>query len=587
MDLEDKLYNVNEILLVESLPFNLELAKQQIAKAEKELSDIYEKPIVVGLINYNHIENGVLANRNNSLIIFNSQSYEEDSLFAIKCVAKVKGLCERLKVESPNSDYLILSNLGNVENGPLRKVLEMILKVSDHEEDNLIDHFTGDRLKMDTNTLLEYLDSKVGQIRHSIGGKKDSEFLKELSERYTEGNCQTNIDKTFLVVSNRLEGLRGKFEVINQATDFSSIDFGKYAAVFVDNNYSFKDRLEKSKLGTGIKVVEKLAGLEVKLPIIYQTAHLLKDFTEEDIGRLSKFENVLLMPKNHAFKICKPEQARKDIAVNEIIASDSLLSKYCVHVYPIREKGYIEHKDIAILATDAVQNVPDTKLLTDRLSLKNNVYIHRLAVLAAFHTHMKSELDNPVFTNTIDYLRPWNIIEEGLENSGFKIEDVEDTRELYSNLRQQHLTETPTTIMHNDPKWDNWFKEYVLGDFSDCAPGTEYKDIARALFDKETNFSLVCDNSWVDSNILSYVSARKQLDSEFEPLEDFGTKVKELIFMESLRLARFKAQNKDNIGIVNGLLSVARHYQEVLCDSYRTMPKIGDNAPYNSLAISI
>ena len=586
MLLEDKLYNFDKVLLVESLPFNAEIVEQQRAKAEKELNDIYEKPIHVNLVNYNNLSDGIFLNRDNSLVIFNSQSYDEDSFFALHCVLKVRRLAEKLKAESPNSDYLVLSNLGKISSDShVRMALELILKKLDREDDGFIDHLTGDRPKFQRETLLEYLANQLGQIRHSIGGKKDAAFIRELSERYMCGNKQTSADKTFLIVSSRLEGLRGKFDVVDHYADFSSINFKKYAAILVDNNYSFKDS-DESKLGSGINVVEQLTALGVRLPIVYQTAHLLQDFSDEDIKRLREFDNLLLMPKNRAFKICNPNQAIKDLAVNEITSSDEIFYRYCVHVYSIGEKGYIEHEGNAIVATDAVNNVHDTKLLIHSLGLDDNIYSHRLAVLAAFHSRMKSELGNPSFASTVDYLRPWNAIEKGLEAFGFRIEKPSETKELYSSLREKHLAESPTTIIHNDPKWDNWFKEYILGDFSDCSPGTEYKDIARALLDKETDFSLVCDNSWVDSNIETYVSARRKLDPKFKILEDFGAKVKELIFMESLRLARFEAQNNNRF-IAENLLSVAKYYKEALCDSYRIIPRSGDRAPYSNLVISI
>ncbi len=590
MTLEDILGKKDRILIIESLSFDSVLAEQERIRIAKELSAIYEKPITIELVTCNALNESTFSDRDNYLVIFNSQSEEDILPNPFKLVERRRD-ADKLKLLSPNAEYIIFSNLGKIDQkGPLREALELILRTIDYEDDDFIDHIRGDRLRLSQKeTVLQYLNNQVGQIRHSIGGKKDTAFIKELSQRYLDGNNQTSTDKTFLIVSNRLNGLAGKFNVVSQECDFKEIDFEGYAAIFVDNNYSFKDREDKdnhSKLGSGIAVLERLSQLNVRVPIIYQTAHSLEDLTDEDIRKVHAFENVLLMPKNRAFKICKLHQAKKEIEIAQIVSNDHLLSNYGVRVSLIGEKGYIEHAGNAIIATNAVQDDadkldPDTSI-TARFNLNEDLYSHRLAVLAAFHSRMKSELTNPVFGKTVEYLRPWTTIEESLAASEIKIEERDQKRALYTQLKEKHEAELPTTIIHNDPKWDNWFNSYVLGDFSDCAPGTEYKDIARTLLDKETDFLMVCDQLWVDSHIKSYLSARKQLDAEFEPADDFETKVKELIFIESLRLARFKSQTRGDDKqrkIVTELLSVADYYQEVLCTSYKTIPISGESAP--------
>ncbi len=584
MNLEAILYKVDNLLLVESLPFKNE--EKERTKIEKDLSEIYDKPFSIELLAKEKIEERNFENRNNSLVLFNVPFF---NINPITYVLETKKLCKKLESISPQAEYIIFSVLGSAidkRDNPVRKAMEMILTHLGENPDSYLDHFIGDfRNRPKEETILEYLKETIGGIRHSIGSKKDEEFLRQLSQRYMEGNCQTRNDKTFLIISRRLENLKGKFDVIDSSIDFSTIDFRKYAAILVDNDYSFKSD-SSSKLGEGIKVLEKLDSFGIKLPIIYQTAHLLSDFSDEDMRNLRNFKNVLLMPKNRAFKICKSNQAKKEIGSRKITSKDQLLSRYCVEVFPIGEKGYVEHENYAVLATNAVNKSLESSL-SSKLGLKEDNYSHRMAVLAAFHTVMKSEVSNPLFKDTIEYLRPWKIIESGLEDAGFKITNKERTNEIYTRLYEKHKNETPTTIIHNDPKWDNWFNEYILGDFADCGQGTEYKDIARALLDKENNFSLVHDPNWINTNIATYLYARKYFNRNFEQDNNFLNKVKELIFIESLRLARFEAQIKGNEELVQGLLSVTEKYQERLLDSYKTIPKSGDNAPYNNLIISI
>lgn len=587
MTLEDILHKVNRILVVESLPYDTAAADEEQVRITRELSAIYEKPMTIEVVDRADASDSALSNRDGSLVLFNSQT-EDDSFPGLAGLLETRKLSARLKVLSPSAEYLIFSSLGEVgQESPVRAALKIVLRaLSDSEDDGYIDRITGDRLRLfKRETVLACLDQQVSQIRHSIGGKRDTEFVKELSERYMDGNGQTASDKTFLIISDRLKGLSGKFDVVAQNSDLSAVDFKKYAAVFVDNNYSFKDGTG-SYVGRGTRVLERLSSLGVNLPIIYQTAHMLEQFSDDDIRTLRALGNVLLMPKNRAFKICTPAQAKKEIAVAKILSGDPMISRYCVRVFPIGETGYLEHEGRAIIATDAAHDIPykplTGKSLTGMLGLRDDVYSHRLAVLAAFHSRMMPQLKNPLFADTVDYLRPWQAIEESLSAQGISRRRISQKRELYCRIKDKHDAKCPTTIVHNDPKWDNWFKDHVLGDFADCAKGSECKDIARALLDKENGFSFVCDESGVDSHVQSYRTARVRLDSQFMLPDHLELDVKELIFVESLRLARFMSRMHGKDDVVDGLLHVADQYQEVLRDSYKTMPRSGDNAPYIS-----
>jgi hypothetical protein len=441
----------------------------------------------------------------------------------------------------------------------------LILATFDCPDDGFLNHLVGDYHNLfKKQTVLEYLTDHICQIKHKRGAERDAAFVKELSERFMESNNQMRTDKTFLIVSDRLGDLQGKFHVVGQRTDFSHLDFTPYAAIVVDNNYSFKDN--SSKLGSGITVLERLSSLDVNLPIIYQTAHSLDELTEEDIQQLRQFPNVTLFPKNLAFKICTPRQARKEVTVTELLKQDRLLSTYCVHAFPITSASGQIANDYALVATEAISRIENPPLLTGTFNLPNNAYSHRMAVLAAFHTQMKKERDNPLFLPTVAYLRPWKIVKRRLREAGCLSFDTHITKQLYCALKEKHERYPSTTLIHHDPKWDNWFGGYVLGDFADCGPGREEKDIARALFDKETGFQNVRDIPWINARIEEYMRVRGILDPAFTQGMEYVTAVHELIFLESLRIAGFLAQGEGDENIIRSLLSVAQHYQDVLSD---------------------
>lgn len=604
MRLEEIIAKKNRIVLVETLPFDI-IADEKIKnEIEIELSEIFDKPYSIILTNPSTLTNLTELDESltksdenikiseNDIVIINSQ-YIDDFLPNPTNLLKTRKLYYKLKQQAPKAEYLTYFNFlsGNslknfLKNNPMRQVLDQIFSQIYKKEDNseFFDSFIGDREYnlLKKRTLIQMLNYELGIMRHNWGNEKNDAFEIELSQRFMDGNSQTFTEKSFLIISDRpkLQNLKGKFKVIKQNEDYedlAKIDFSKYAAILVDNGYNFKERINSvnfSKVGNGIKVLKNLLEIGVDIPIIYQTAHKLEDFTEEEVAQVTRFPNVIFMPKNRAFKISNVAKAKKEIAIERIIQQDAILSRYCIKTHKIGDKGYIQNGDDAIVTTDAVE-------VNKEFSYAQLSYPQRLEVLARFHTRMKDEVNNPEFSHTVAYLRPWEDVREISKDESFEM--------LYKMILDKYSHLEPTTIIHNDPKWDNWFGGHILGDFGDACPGTEYKDVARALLDKDTNFQLIHDNNFVEQNIKHYIDERQKLDAEFKPVKDFYKNVKELIFIESLRLARFKAQKEDNKNIVNGLLEVAKKYQAVLEleDSYNKIPSIGETEPYTNLEISI
>src|SRR3989338_1634704 len=129
MQIEDKLRNIDRLLLIESLPYETAKTEEQRSITERELTAIYERLIPIELVSSSDVTDNVLSGRNNSLVIFNSHSDDGDQICHLPSLLNARRLTERLKQLSPNSDYSVLSNLGKIESGPLKMALEMILKI--------------------------------------------------------------------------------------------------------------------------------------------------------------------------------------------------------------------------------------------------------------------------------------------------------------------------------------------------------------------------------------------------------------------------------------------------------------------------
>ena len=133
-------------------------------------------------------------------------------------------------------------------------------------------------------------------------------------------------------------------------------------------------------------------------------------------------------------------------------------------------------------------------------------------------------------------------------------------RDQYHDVVNRHRQHKPTTVSHNDAKWDNWFHGKILGDFGSATIGREYKDLARVLIDPDDDFSFTFNEENVRDAIDSYLAIRRQVDPEFrENPNEFRKNVYEMLFVESLRIASYKAQNQ-SANLATGLLGVAEKY---------------------------
>jgi len=153
---------------------------------------------------------------------------------------------------------------------------------------------------------------------------------------------------------------------------------------------------------------------------------------------------------------------------------------------------------------------------------------------------------------------------------------IEDT---YNHLLQKHKDDKHTVLAHYDAKWDNWFQTEserednlpgsVLGDFGNVASGTEYRDIARALLDRETGYKNVKDVAFVEKYLQDYIHLRKCVEKEDGAYWDvdeneFVSAVKDHILIESVRIAGFQARFTNDRKKVNDLLDVAIKYKEMV-----------------------
>lgn len=401
--------------------------------------------------------------------------------------------------------------------------------------------------------LLAVLTGKLSrQEQHRYKNEMwENKYLPLIDKSLRAGNSQTKADFHFLILSDKECNLLGdnepnaheKVKVRKLDYQLEQEDLEKCAAIFVDNNWNKK---QQGALGKGREKLRQIRkDLDEKgtnIPIIYQSGHNLEDFTEQEKQEIESL-GAVLATKDIFPKVCKGrEKAEKEKEISRILQANPALSKYAAKVYDFNLAG---PKDLFVVCTKIADSKEDTK---DR-------YEHRMQVLAQFHEIMKDQLGNEKINKpTVDYFRDFHYLKQGLKE--FEIVKNPETRTLYETIKAEHEKElqNPTTIIHNDAKWDNWFG-LTLGDFADACAGKEYRDLAKALLDKETGFENVKKPEWVENHVKQYMTARGMQD------EGFARKVKEMIFIEALRLARNKINEEDT---AKGLISVAEAYKEIL-----------------------
>ena len=443
----------------------------------------------------------------------------------------------------------------------------------------------------DDRTSMHHLGGRLGSVLHEFGAIKDAQFMSYLSESFMSGNSQTATDKTFLVINDKLKKLvddrrKEKFDVVGLDEDLSKIDFSKYAAILVDN--AFDAGVRKGKLGRGISVLENLSGRDLGIPIIYQSAHNMDDFSAKERSIVESLGGIL-MPKNCAFKLCRGEDiAEKEVYVGTCIAGHRSLASRTARIELIGSAGYVGKDGLFVVSTRSAMGgdgAAKNKVFKD-LGIEDDVYSSRMYTLVLFHALLKGLKDEEAFKqNVTEYYYHsdlWKMINDAVENgcedgpmcaSGKMMEIRND----YNRLMDKHKNDKHTVLAHYDAKWDNWFQTEserednlpgsVLGDFGNVASGTEYRDVARALLDRETGYKNVKDVAFVEKYLLDYMQLRKYVEKENGCIwavdeKEFISAVKDHILLESVRIAGFQAKFTNDREKVNALLDVALNYAE-------------------------
>jgi len=475
-------------------------------------------------------------------------------------ISSVVKLAYEINQDNPNSRIAVTVNHYDAE--PMKMVLDLVLPVFLGSE-GIYDHAKGFLESIDVSkSVLDYLDSRMGSIRHSIGNLQNAAFREWLAKRYQDGNLQSTVQENFLIVSGRAKKeSKGIFHVI-PPEELDSTDFLKYLAVFVDNDDNDSNR---ARLGNGIRTLEHLSQLGVEVPIFYETAHSIEDFSSEDATVVASYK-ALLIPKNLAPKISRTKKmAERELIIGELVKNDQDLSKYCVSQIRMGEEGYVGVRNGFLTFTLSAPKIIEKDFhkedILKKAGLQENDLNHKLYVLSLFHSRLKHFVSEPsLASDERDYFDFYKIA-KSLQGKADGINSkLIQLRDQYHDVVNRHRQHKPTTVSHNDAKWDNWFHGKILGDFGSATIGREYKDLARVLIDPDDYFSFTFNEENVRGAIDSYLAIRRQVDPEFnEDPNEFRKNVYEMLFVESLRIASYKAQNQ-SASLAAGLLRVAEKY---------------------------
>jgi len=439
-----------------------------------------------------------------------------------------------------------LNAIGKViETMGIGKVVEKINKQKSLTLANCIDYLISGTEKKDFNQM--QLKSDIHNYRNDMWTIK---YLPFIDESLHAGNTQTIIDFNYIIMSNReIEKLekgldyssKEKIDVVPLDYKIEKLNLEKCAAIFIDNDWSpiFN---EGGNLGSGVKTLRKIRKyLDEKgksVPIIYQSGHSLSDFTEEEQKEIEDL-GAVLASKDIFPKVCLgKKRAQKEVEISDIIAKHKDLAKYTTKVFG----KDLANEELSLIYSKIEDGIPEAKekiKLFNKLDINDDVNNHRMYVLAMLHTELKDEVDNPIFEENVPNFYD---IEEYMDRiANYYLNDVNlfNMNELYNKIKNDPVHNEKKVISHNDAKEDNWFNDYILGDFANASAGTEYKDIARSLLDESNGFKTIKDTEKVSDCINNYIKIRSDLDNDFEP-EDFKQRVYECIFTESLRIGYFK-----------------------------------------------
>ena len=520
-----------------------------------------------------------ICNPNPDVILVNSNMGSFPSLNEI---LRSYSTAKKLKEDFPGSEVILYlpKFRGEVVNNALDASLNMI---DSHFDLDLNDINTE---KVDPDqfpTLMHLLCYKItgkvhgvrsertlSSLQHDYKNHMWDSYLPFIDSSLNAGNTQTRMKYNFLVLSDREKVLLGDYQpstdhkVLVQSMDESlhPESLESCLAIFVDNAWNSS---YSGALGKGIERLRELRQElgDRKIPIIYQSGHPLESFSEDEREEL-KGLGAILATKDFFPKICQGRTAaEKETKIGQIVEENTQLAKYVSQVCDFNDGDLVGENDLFVVCSkivDEEKNNDQTKIdLFKSLDLDDSDYNHRMYVLSMLHTELKSELDNPVFKPTVKQFFSFSRLEKELG------EGIKPFEQVYTNITKNKEHYQKRTIAHNDAKEDNWFRGRVLGDSSNAAPGTEYKDLARALLDETNNFELAQDVDKVSGYIDNYVLLRENVDSDFAVNKDtFRKRVHEAMLTESLRLAQFRNKCWNTKGAVKGYLTVAKVYHDLL-----------------------
>lgn len=553
MDIIEKIFDANspleELVIVELEPKNKDKLKkyyEDLNRTQRNITDVFGRNLEIKV--YKPEEFSLEGNLNNSTILIN---HDKDILPNIASFGHSLILAKKLKEKYPNSNPKIL--VRGFDASVMQRVVYQVLEVLFNIEEKDKEFFEN----LKERTIVEHLSGTIGSITHRIGSENDALFKEWLGMKYQEDNHQSEIEGNYLVISTKAK-TNGRYKVVSDNDINNRFDLSNYLAIFIDNNDPDSNT---PRLGQGLHVLEKIVKLNNCVPIFYETAHCLEDFDFSDIRKINSFKNTIMISKNCAPKLSRSkEQAQKELKLGEILSFDNLLSKYCVEPVKIGAQGYIETKGLYLTFTKKAQKLlknDDYKTqLFNEFNLDDNPVNHKLYVLALFHSRLKPYIHDPEIVKTTPDFFDFEYILNRLNDNPLN-QRLLSLQNQYNEIVNKHTSLEQTIISHNDTKWDNWFNGNILGDFGSVSIGREYKDLARVLLNPD-NFKSALDNNFIRSSINSYLKLRTKIDPEFkEDPKELLTRVKEMLFIESLRIAGYKSNNPC---LVEGLMNVALEY---------------------------
>ncbi len=490
---------------------------------------------------------------------------------AVPKIARSSATVTKLKKEFPNTEIIyFVPKCGE----PIDNVIDMVFSKLFPEAYSLMEKINFEEFP----TLMHYLCHKI--TGKSYGRRAEAKlsdqqheyknimwkdhYIPHIDKSLRAGNSQTKTEYSFLILSDREIALLGEYkpgtqdkvEVRGLNHTPTDEELEKCAAIFLDN--SWNDEKHDGALGDGIKKLHELrTQLDNKgraIPIIYQSGHNLSDFTLEEREEIEGLGAVLatkdIFPKVYRGK----ELAEKELYVEKIASRNPELYKRLSVIQNFNQGKPIGSDDLFVVCSKIVQSNVDTS---------RDAYSDRMQTIAMLHTEFKDQKDNEKFTPTVDTFKTYRQLKQRFKR--LDPSEVEGFAKLYSKISRRQSLKEITLVAHNDTKWDNWFDATtdtpgrILGDFGDAARGNEYRDIARALLDKETNFTQVKDLAWVEHKVSEYIKQRKTIDTTFKVNEKkFLNNVYSMIFVESFREASKKSEDLPELS--KELLEVAKSY---------------------------